>query len=78
MCSADPALTRRWRVRNSNTFPLPFTWEIYGNGQAGSGVAVANGDVFFESNTVNGANTLRLFVGGKLQEVKASGGARCP
>jgi hypothetical protein len=78
MCSADPALTRRWRVRNSNTFPLPFTWEIYGNGQAGSGVAVANGDVFFESNTVNGANTLRLFVGGKLQEVKANGGARCP
>jgi WD40 repeat protein len=78
MCSADPALTRRWRVRNSNAFPLPFTWEIYGNGQAGSGVAVAGGDVFFESNTVNGANTLRLFVGGKLQEVKASGGARCP
>jgi WD40 repeat protein len=78
MCSADPALTRRWRVRNSNAFPLPFTWEIYGNGQAGSGVAVANGDVFFESNTVNGANTLRLFVGGRLQEVKASGGARCP
>jgi hypothetical protein len=65
-------------VRNSNAFPLPFTWEIYGNGQAGSGVAVANGDVFFESNTVNGANTLRLFVGGKIQEVKASGGARCP
>jgi hypothetical protein len=78
MCSADPALTRRWRVRNSNAFPLPFTWEIYGNGQAGAGVAVANGDVFFESNTVNGANTLRLFVGGKIQEVKASGGARCP
>jgi hypothetical protein len=78
MCSADPALTRRWRVRNSNAFPLPFTWEIYGNGQAGSGVAVANGDVFFESNTVNGANTLRLFVGGRIQEVKASGGARCP
>jgi hypothetical protein len=78
MCSADPALTRRWRVRNSNTFPLPFTWEIYGNGQAGSGVAVAGGDVFFESNTVNGANTLRLFVGGRIQEVKASGAARCP
>jgi hypothetical protein len=78
VCSANPALTRRWQVRNNNAFPLPFNWRMFGSTQTGSGIAVANGDTFFESNTVNGTNTLRLFVGGRIQEVKASGGARCP
>jgi hypothetical protein len=78
VCSMDAALTRRWQVRNSNAFALPFNWRMFGSTQTGSGIAVANGDTFFEVNTINGTNTLRLFVGNQLQEVKISGGVRCP
>ncbi len=83
MCSPDPDSYRVWRVRNSNPFDVPFTWDIAGSGQSGSGIAAANGDTFFQTTTERGAggtptaNTLRLFADGRQQDVKASNPARC-
>jgi hypothetical protein len=79
MCSANPAATRRWRVRNSNPTAIAFSWDVVGTSQRGSGTVPANSEVFFETVTVpNSPNTTRLFVGGVQQDVKASSGAACP
>jgi hypothetical protein len=80
MCSNDPSVTRRWRVRNLTSNPIPYTWDVYGAGQLGSGLAQP-GDSFFETVTVPGTpNTTRIFwvvEGTAYQTVKASGGAQC-
>ena len=80
MCSDDPAATRRWRVRNYTSSPIPFTWDVYNAGQLGSGLAQP-GDNFFETVTVPGSpNTTRIFwvvEGVAYSKVKASGGAQC-
>ena len=41
MCSDDPATSRRWRIRNPNPYPVPFTWEMRNSpgGQQGTGTA---------------------------------------
>ena len=83
LCSPDPDSFRVWRVRNSNPFDVPFTWDIAGSGQSGSGIAAASGDSVFQTSTERDgggsptANTLRLFVDGQQQDVKASNPARC-
>ena len=64
-----------WRVSNSNAAPLSFTWDIYGKGDKGVGVVPASGDVFFYAP--KGANTVRLFVSGKSQQVKAANTNAC-
>lgn len=76
MCSVDPQATREWRVRNSNPFDVPFTWEVYGTSQTGSGTALANADVFFTTVAVSGPNTTKIYWNGG-ETVKASGGATC-
>lgn len=85
MCSPAPDVYRVWRVRNSNGVPADFTWDVAGSptGQSGSGtVHAANcgvpAEVFFNTNTEPGPNTVRLFVGGVQQDVKASNPAPCP
>ncbi len=85
MCSAQPGQYRLWRVRNSNPADVVFTWDIYhsSTGQNGFGVVPpavngVQGEVIFSSVTEAGANTLRLFVNGAQQDVKASSGATCP
>ena len=64
-----------WRVRNENAFPLSFTWDIYGQGVKGVGIAPASSDVFFY--TPKGSNTVRLFVNGKQQQLKATNPNPC-
>ena len=80
MCSNDPTISRRWRVRNNTASPIAFTWDVYGTSQTGAGVA-APGDNFFETVTVpSSPNTTRIFwtVGSEsYNKVKASGGATC-
>jgi WD40 repeat protein len=85
LCSANPAAYRLWRIRNSNPVDVVFTWDIYRSpsGQNGFGVAppavggVAS-EVIISTVTEAGPNTLRLFVDGAQQDVKASSGATCP
>lgn len=78
MCSPDPATVRVWRVRNPNPYDVPFTWDVYGTTQTGSGIAAASSDTFFETTTVpDSPNTVRLFVNGVQQDVKASTPAAC-
>ncbi|WP_185154137.1 DNRLRE domain-containing protein [Fulvivirga sp. M361] len=80
MCSQDPSIDRRWRVRNPNNFSIPVTWEVYGTSQNGV-VEALPGDVFFTTATVGGANTTKIYwydASGQLRsKVKASGGATC-
>lgn len=77
LCSDDPALTRRWRVRNENPYDVAFTWDIYSSGQSGAAIAPASSDTIFETTTEPGDNTMRIFVNGVQQDVKASSGAQC-
>ena len=80
MCSNDPSVSRRWRVRNATSTPIEFTWNVYGTNQSGSGLAVANGDTYFETVALAGPNTTKIFwtVGTTtFNKVKASGGATC-
>ena len=80
MCSNDPSVSRRWRVRNATSTPLEFTWNVYGTNQSGSGLAAANGDTYFETIALAGPNTTKIFwsvEGANYQTVKASGGATC-
>ncbi len=79
LCSNNPAVTRRWRVRSTYTTPVNFTWDIYGSAQTGSGTVPANGTVIFETNTEGDSlatNTLRLNYLNK-STTKASSGAIC-
>jgi hypothetical protein len=84
MCSNNPGQYRVWRVRNSNPSEVLFTWAVYNSptGQNGFSIAPAAngstpGEVTFITQTETGANTLRIFVDGALQDTKASGGAVC-
>jgi hypothetical protein len=58
-----------WRVRNHNTFDVPYTWDVYQTTEAGTGTVMASSDDFFETST--GPKTVRLFVDGIQQDVKA-------
>jgi WD40 repeat protein len=85
LCSANPAAYRLWRIRNSNPVDVVFTWDVYRSptGQNGFGVAppAVNGvasEVIISTVAEAGADTLRLFVDGAQQDVKASSGAACP
>jgi hypothetical protein len=64
-----------WRVRNPNTVPIAFNWDVYNTTQKGVGTVPANSDVFF--NTTTGSNTVRVFVGSKQQATKATNPAAC-
>jgi hypothetical protein len=65
----------KWRVRNPNASALSFTWDIYNTTIKGVGVVPGNSDVFFYTPT--GSNTVRVFVGTKQQQVKATNPAAC-
>ena len=82
LCSDDPTATRRWRVRNTNPYPVLFTYDLVGTQQQGQGIAPAGSAetpslYFFDTTTDGGANTLRILVGTQQQDVKASSGAQC-
>lgn len=78
VCSTNPDQTRRWRVTNNNNVPVQFTWDVYNTGQSGTNTVPANSVIFFETTTVPGPNTTRIFVNGVQNDVKASSGAKCP
>lgn len=84
LCSDNPAQYRVWRVRNFNADDVVFTWDVYNSpsGQNGFGVAppasgTTPGEVTFITQTEPGPNTVRLFVEGAQQDVKASSSAQC-
>ncbi len=80
LCSENPDLTRSWRVRNPNDFDVPVRWEVFGTDQTGELVAIP-GDSFFETTTIEGANTTKIFWTDENEversTVKASGGVEC-
>jgi hypothetical protein len=85
LCSANPAAYRLWRIRNSNPVDVVFTWDVYRSPTEQNGFGVAppavNGvasEVIISTVAEAGANTLRLFVDGAQQDVKASSGTACP
>jgi hypothetical protein len=71
-------------VRNFNAHDVVFTWDVYNSpgGQNGFGVAPpasgsTPGEITFITQTEPGPNTVRLFVEGAQQDVKASSSAQC-
>lgn len=64
-------------------FAINFTWDVYNTSQSGSGTVPAiqgstPGEVTFQTTTVSGTNTTRIFWNGVLQDTKASTTAACP
>jgi hypothetical protein len=59
-----------FRVRNVFSEDIPFTWDVYNTSVSGSGVATANSDVQFNTGLASG--TVRLFVNGIQNDVKAT------
>jgi hypothetical protein len=64
-----------WRVRNPNTVPISFTWDVFKTPENGAGVVQANSDTFFTSSL--NADTIRVHVNNKQQQVKAKNPAAC-
>ncbi len=80
MCSQDPMVSRRWRIRNPNSFTVSVTWEVVGTSQNGI-VEAPPGDSFFNTVTVGGPNTTKIYWYDEQDQlrskVKASGDAQC-
>jgi PKD repeat protein len=64
-----------WRVRNPNTSPLSFRWNIPGRTERSVGVVGAKSDAFFYTSAAT--QTARLLVGSQEQEVKAANATVC-
>ena len=91
MCSDETTVSLRWRVRNTNSFDVSYTYNVYGTSQSGLGLALANTDVFFFTtpyfvqfdilDTIFTANTTKIFWydenGVQKSTVKASGHTKC-
>ncbi len=83
VCTADPAVTRGWRVDNPNTDPLMFTWEVVSSGETGGPQQADPGDgsnpgqVYFTTTTDPVDNTTTISVGGVQHSVSASSGDTC-
>lgn len=80
VCSDTPSVSRRWRVRNPNSFPVEYSWRVYGTTQRDTLLAPP-GDSFFFTQTVGGANTTIIAWqdenGQTQQDTRASGGVAC-
>ncbi|HMI61283.1 MAG TPA: T9SS type A sorting domain-containing protein [Puia sp.] len=48
LCSADPKLTRNWKISNPNPFDVPVTWLVSGTNERGS-LVVPPGDTTFST-----------------------------
>jgi len=81
MCSNNPDLFRRWRVRNPNPFRVVVDWKVVGTTQSGIIYAAGDSDTFFYTEAISGPNTTIikwLDENGIEQEVvKASSGEIC-
>jgi hypothetical protein len=73
-----------WRVRNPNPREVVVTWDVYRSAMGQNGFVIAPpaqgstpGEVTFITQTEAGPNTVRIFVDGVQQDVKASTTARC-
>lgn len=83
VCSPNPGVYRVWRVRNLNGRAVFFTWDLHGGSQVGAGIVPAAdcsgpGETLFATGTEPGANTVRIFVDGVLQDAKSSSAEACP
>ena len=80
VCSENPQVSRRWRIRNPNEFDVPVEWDLYPYIQTGLLIAHP-GDNFFYTNAINGVNTTRIRWQDEnqdwQQQVKASSGQAC-
>ena len=81
MCSEDPGVERRWRVRNPNLIDVPVYWQLYGT-TTDDNIIAPPGDSFFVTPATTGSNTVKIVwkdeTGRYRSTVKASGGAACP
>jgi hypothetical protein len=84
LCSDNPDTYRVSRVRNPNPREVVVTWDVYRTATGQNGFVIAPpaqgstpGEVTFITQTEAGPNTVRIFVDGVQQDVKASTTARC-
>lgn len=78
ICSDDPESTLNWKVKNPFSDAIVVNWDVYGSSQSGSFIAEANSETTFSTQRVlNNANTVRIYVAGKLEDSKVPGFEQC-
>lgn len=83
ICSENPNVTLRWKVKNPYSDPMQLAWKLYQTSISGTVIASGNADTIFEtprwvSGSTSGSNTLQLFLNDIQIAVKASELAACP
>jgi len=59
VCSVSPDVQRKWKIVNPNAFDIPIQWDLYPDIQSGL-MIVKPGENFVYTNTIQGANILRI------------------
>jgi LPXTG-motif cell wall-anchored protein len=75
-CSYNPNQMSSWLVHNPNGKAVTFTWKSTDTNQTDTATVPANGDVSFNSQ-MSSANTIQIFVNGKIQDTKIGRGDQC-
>jgi PKD repeat protein len=66
-----------FRVRNTSSVDVPFTWDVYNTDKSGSGTATPGDTTFVIPGVYGSSNTTRLFVSGILVQTKATNQQIC-
>lgn len=77
-CSINPDIHRNREITNPNNEPVIFTWNIYRDDQQGTWVIPAEGVFTLQTDTIDWANVLRVFVDGEGHAIQASADEKCP
>lgn len=78
VCTENPELSRRWKITNENHTDIAFSWVLMETGEAGSGIARGDTDMYLELLALTGLNTLKITYQGDMEETRVSSGLQCP
>lgn len=77
LCSDNPDQTRRWKITNTNHSDIVVDWVLQESGESGTTVVQGDTDVYLETETYMGVNTLRVTYLDGREETKVSSGLAC-
>jgi predicted outer membrane repeat protein len=79
-CSSEINNLRVWKIYNTNSTPINFTWNVIGTDQTGSatvpgGSEASPGEITFETMAVAASDTVTISVDGTVQDTVSSDSA---
>lgn len=76
-CSNNPDKTRKWSVSNPFKFPIIVYWSLDKSDQKGLLYVRPRATNTFETRTIRGDNTMRIYILGRQSASKTSTGKKC-